>query len=268
VGLGGAGGQVGTAMVGVAVGAVAALAALRELAGEQRARAAAGFVVVAPAAVWHTNADVVFGAIALGGLALVALATGRQGRAADRRAAAGGLLLGGALLFSHGLVVMAVPAVAVLWYRRRGRLLLVAAGGAVVALGLPLLWGYSWLAGLVATKDAYDRNLARVRPYGYFVVANLAAFAVAVGPATAVALARLRDRATWVLVGGGLGAVLLADLSGLSLAETERIWQPFMPLVLLAGGVLAAGRPGRGRPWLALQGLTAVALVAALRSPW
>ena len=73
---------------------------------------------------------------------------------------------------------------------------------------------------LTSTKDAYDRNLARVRPYGYFVVANLAAFAVAVGPATAVALARLRSRATWVLVGGGLAAVVAADVSGLSLAET------------------------------------------------
>ncbi len=131
-----------------------------------------------------------------------------------------------------------------------------------------MLWGYSWLDGLSSTKDVYDRNLARVRPYSYFVVANLAAFAVAVGPATAVALARLRHRGTWLLVGGGLGAVLLADISGLSLAETERIWQPFMPLVLVAGGILALGAHDRARAWLAVQAVATIALVTFLRSPW
>ena len=57
-----------------------------------------------------------------------------------------------------------------------------------------------------------------------------------------------------MLAGGGLAAVLAADLSGLSLAETERIWQPFMPLVLVAGGALALGRRDRGRPWLSAPG--------------
>jgi hypothetical protein len=144
---------------------------------------------------------------------------------------------------------------------------MVAVSGAVVVL-LPLLWGFWWLDSLSATKEAYDLNLAQVRPYGFFLVANLAAFAVAVGPAIAVALARLRDRAVWVLVGGGLAAVALADLSGLSLAETERIWQPFMPLVLAAGGALALGRRDGGRGWLWLQAGTTLALVYALRSPW
>jgi hypothetical protein len=62
--------------------------------------------------------------------------------------------------------------------------------------------------------------------------------------------------------------VVLADLSGLSLAETERIWQPFMPLVLLAAGALVAGGATRARGWLALQAVTTVVLVALLRSPW
>ncbi len=229
---------------------------------------AAAFLVIAPAAVWHTNADVVFGGVALAGLAVLAVATGREGRRATVCALGGGALLGAAALLSHGLVLMAVPAVAVVVHRRRWRVARSHGAGALGAVAVPLLWGYSWLAGLASTKVAYDRNLARVRPYSYFVVGNLVAFAVAVGPVTAVALARLRDRGTWVLVGGGLGAVVLADLSGLSLAETERIWQPFMPLVLLAAGGLVAGSVTRARGWLALQAVTTVVLVAVLRSPW
>ncbi len=268
IGLGGTAGQVGTEMLGVGAAVIAMLVAVRALAGERWARAAAPFLVIAPAAVWHTNGDVAFGAIPLAGLALLAVAGRHQGRAADWRAVAGGVLLGGALLFSQGLAVMALPALAILWYHRRLRLAVVAAVAALAAVAFPLLWGFSAVASLGATKKVYDLNLARVRPYGYFVVANLAAFAVAIGPATVVALSRLRSRAVWVLVGGGLAAVLAADLSGLSLAETERIWQPFMPLVLVAGGALALGRRDRGRPWLWVQAATTFALVAFLRSPW
>lgn len=268
LGLGGTAGEVGLSMLGVAAAAAAVLLALRELAGEARARAAAAFVVVAPAAVWHTNADVVFGGIALSGLALVVVATGRNGRSSRWWALGGGAVMGTAMLFSHGLALMAVAVVPVIVARRRWSVALWAAAGTVAALALPLAWGYSWLSGLAATKEVYDDNLARVRPYGYFVVGNLVAFAVAVGPATAVALARLRHRGTWLLVGGGFAAVVLADLSGLSLAETERIWQPFMPLVLVAGGVLALESVRRGRGWLALQAVTTIALVAFLRSPW
>lgn len=280
VGLGGTAGQVGTAMAGVAAAAVAVLVALRELAGERRARWAAPFLVVAPAAVWHTNADVVFGGIALAGLALLTVATGGRGRRAVVLALAGGALLGASTMFSHGLALMAIPAVAVIAHRRQWRLGVVGGIGALGVVALPLLWGYSWLAGLTATKEVYDRNLALVRPYSYFLVGNLAAFAVATGPAIAVGLTRVRDRGTWALVGGGLAAVLVADLTGLSLAETERIWQPFMPLVLLAGGalVVTAGASGPttastsavgvSRRWLALQAVTTLALVALLRSPW
>lgn len=282
VGLGGTVGQIGTAMAGVAAAAVSVLVALRELAGERRARWAAAFVVVAPAAVWHTNADVVFGGVSLAGLALLTVATGRHGRRAVTFAFAGGALLGAGTLFSHGLALMAVPALAVIAHRRQWRLGVVGGLGALGVVALPLLWGYSWLAGLAATKEVYDRNLATVRPYGYFLVGNLAAFAVATGPAVAAALTRIRDRGTWVLVGGGLAAVVIADLTGLSLAETERIWQPFMPLVLVAGGALVVsavapeaapsrapdGAIGVSRRWLALQAVTTLALVAFLRSPW
>jgi hypothetical protein len=268
IALGGTVGQVGTVMAGVAATVVATLTAVRAVAGQVWARATAPFVVIAPAAVWHTNADVVFAAISLAGVALVAVATTRSGTPAVTTAAAGGATLGLALLFSQGMVLMALPAAAVLVAHRRGRLLVAAAAAGLAVIAVPWAWGYSYLAGLHATKEAYDLNLARVRPYGYFVVANLAVLAVALGPGTAVALARLRERGVWVLVGAALGTVLLADLSGLSLAETERIWQPFMPLVLVSGGVLAIGGPESGRGWLALQAAATFVLVAVLRSPW
>ena len=77
--------------------------------------------------------------------------------------------------------------------------------------------------------------------------------------------------AAWLLIGGGLAAVALADLTGLSLAEVERIWQPFMPLALLGGvgvtSIILTNRH-RTRMWLIAQAATALVLQAALRSPW
>jgi hypothetical protein len=136
---------------------------------------------------------------------------------------------------------------------------------------LPALWGFSWLAGLQATKHQYDINLATVRPYWYFVVANLTVFSLALGPAVVVGLAWLRDQRAWLLIGGGLAAVAMADLAGLSLAEVERIWQPFMPLVLLGGvGVTSVALTNTHaiRMWLAAQAAATLLLQAALRSPW
>jgi len=269
VGLAGMGVDTALAVIGVAAAAVAVIVALRNLAGETRARAAAPFVVLAPAAVWHTNADVVFAGFLLVGFCLFVVATSRHDRRGDLFASAGGALMGTAVFMTYGVTLFALPVLVVAVARRRVRPVLFGGLAALAVVLLPLAWGFWWLDGLYATKEAYDRNLARVRPYEYFLVANLAAFAVAVGPAIAVALSRLRDRRTWLLVGAGLGVVALADLSGLSSAETERIWQPFMPIVLLAGCALVpAGQFVRSRPWLAAQAGVALVLVAALRSPW
>lgn len=58
-----------------------------------------------------------------------------------------------------------------------------------------------------------------------------------------------------VLVLAALLALLAADLSGMSKAETERIWLPFMLWLIPATALL----PGRRRGWLA--GQAAVALL-------
>ncbi|WP_051426360.1 hypothetical protein [Jiangella gansuensis] len=267
VGLSGPGWETALAMAGVAAAAVAALVVARDVVSDRFARAAAPFVVLAPAAVWHTNADVVFGGLALTGVALVVLATGRDARSRWLLAGAGGAVFGLSLLFSYGVALLAVPIAAVALWRRRPGVLAVAAAVSAVVVALPLLWGFWWLDGLATTRVQYYAGVGADRPYEYFLLANLAVFALAVGPATAAGLARLRDRRAWLVVGSGLTVVLLADLSGLSSAETERIWQPFMPLALLAGGALASSRQG-ARRWLTPQVAVAVVLQAALRSPW
>ncbi|MFB9662527.1 hypothetical protein ACFQS3_23595 [Glycomyces mayteni] len=249
--------------LGVAAAVLAALAIGRDVAGERLARRAAPFLVIAPAAYWHNTADLVFAGVTLSAVACLVLATNRTGARAAALTAAGGLLAGAALMLSFSAALLAVPVLIVALRRRRWGVLL--GGGALAAAVVltPLAWGYWWLDGLQATRVCYYAGVAAIRGYWYFLLANLAVLALALGPATAVALSRLRDRRMWIVVGSCLAAVALADLSGMSSAETERIWQPFMPLVLLAGCALP-----RPRIWLAVQLGVAVVLAAALRVQW
>jgi hypothetical protein len=60
-------------------------------------------------------------------------------------------------------------------------------------------------------------------------------------------------------------ALAVADLSGLSKAEVERIWLPFLPWVLLATAALP--RAG-ARRWLAAQATLAVVLQLTMAWPW
>ena len=269
IGLEGVGWNVFLAVAGGAVAAVAALVALRDVAGERNARAALPFVVLAPGAIWWSSGDPFFAGVSACAVALVVLATGRGGRASDRLAVLGGLLFGSTAFLSYGLVLVACIPFGVAAHRRRLRPLAVAALGAVPVFVAFRLAGFSWFAGLAATRTQYWLGAAHHRPYSYFVLADIAAFAFAVGPAAAVAMARLRDRRIWLLVGGALVAVIIADLSGMSKAEVERIWLPFVPWVLLATAVFADGIGRRSlRFWLGLQVASAVLIEMAVRSPW
>lgn len=102
-----------------------------------------------------------------------------------------------------------------------------------------------------------------MRPRWPFALISLAAFALALGPAVAAGLTRLRGLSPWVLPAGGLLAVAAASASGLSRGETERIWLPFAPWLLLATAALP-----RARPWLAFQIAVAFAVQLGVRSPW
>jgi methylthioxylose transferase len=279
LGLGSAWWAVALFIAGGACAAGAVLVAAREVAGESLARRAVPFLVLAPAAIWvATSADALFAGVAAWGSALVIVATGRSDRRGDLAAFAGGLLLGWTAFSSYGLVLIAVIPGVVALQRRRIRPVVVAGAGAVAVGAAFALLGFSWLAGLLATRVRYLHGIASRRPYAVFVVANLSALAVTVGPATAVALRRVRSRGLWLLVGGALVAVALADLSGMSKGEVERIWLPFTPWLMLAGAALIPSSDGvpsrryanRSSPtvWLALQAATAITLIALVSPPW
>ena len=100
----------------------------------------------------------------------------------------------------------------------------------------------------------YYQGIAASRPFSYFLYANFAAWLISCSPLLAVGITRaigvLRsggrrfwspDQVVALLALSGLGAALVADLSGLSKAETERIWLAF-GTVAYAGLALLSGR--------------------------
>jgi hypothetical protein len=269
VGLGGVGWSTALSLAGGAAAGVAALVALREVADEGTARAAMPFLVLAPAAIWWSSADAFFAGVSAWAVACVILATGRSGRRSDALALVGGLLFGIAAFLSYGLVLLALLPVVVAVSRRRSRPIVLAAYGVLAVFLTFGVAGFSWFAGLAATRTQYWLGAASRRPYNYFLFADLAAFALAIGPAAVVAITRLRDRRVWLLVGGAMVAIATADLSGMSKAEVERIWLPFVPWAILATSAFVASRHERSvRFWLSLQAATAVVIQLAVRSPW
>jgi hypothetical protein len=262
-------------VAGGAFAVPALLVAVRDVAGEHPARCAAPFVVLAPAAIWvATSADAFYAGIATWGAALVIVATRRADRRGDLAAVAGGLLLVAAAFGSYGLVLVGIVPVVVAWRRRRLRPIALAGVSALAVVVVFATAGFWWFDGLAATRGRYLAGIASRRPYVAFLFVNAAACAVAIGPATAVALARLRDRNLWLLVGGGLVAVAIAAVSGMSKGEVERIWLPFMPWIL-AGGAAVAVRAGQGPSrlvaapgWLGVQAATALAIESLVRTAW
>ncbi|NEA18292.1 hypothetical protein G3I29_22840, partial [Streptomyces halstedii] len=86
----------------------------------------------------------------------------------------------------------------------------------------------------------------------------------ALGPGRGTTTATAEQCAA-LLVLAALLALALADLSGMSKAETERIWQPFVLWLLPAAALL----PGRGtRGWLAAQAAVALLINHLLWTGW
>ena len=181
MGLGGLGANLALVLAGGAASVAAVMVAAREVAGEAAARAAAPFLVLAPAAIWWSSGDAFFAGVSAWAITLVVLATGTEGRGADRLALAGGLLFGATAMLSYGLVLLAVLPVVIAVARRRFRPLVVASLGAGLIFVAFLAAGFWWLAGLAGTRTQYWAGVASRRPYSYFVVGNLGAFALAVG---------------------------------------------------------------------------------------
>jgi len=264
-GLGGAAAAAAFVIGCGAITAPAALVAVRALAGEGHARAAAPFVVFTPAAVWMaTSLDALYAGVSAAGIALFALAcTASSVRRGALFALAAGLVLGAALQLSYGVATFGALVLAIAVGCRRPAAVAWAGAGVALVFGAFAAARFNWFDGLQATREQYLAGVSRRRPYGELLVMSLAAFALAAGPAAAAGLARLRERGVWLLAGGALVAVAAADLSGMSKGETERIWLPFVPWLLVATAAL-----GGSRAWLAAQIALALALQLAVRSPW
>ncbi|WP_073447046.1 hypothetical protein [Streptomyces yunnanensis] len=264
-------------------GAVAVMVTVRALCGERLARLAAPFLALAPAAVWiGVSADGYFAGVSAWAIALLALAATRTTRAPRLAALGAGLLLGLTWYLSYGLTVLAVLGVAVLLLARSARPLPYVLAGAVPwVVGFTAL-GFWWPEGYATLVERYYQGAAKVRPYTYFVWANLAAQVVTVGLATVAGLGRAVGRlfpavrgmrrvaprgrgALSVLVGAALCVMLLADVSGMSKAETERIWLPFALWLLPACALLPRRTHGW---WLAAQAVLALLVNHLLLTGW
>lgn len=254
----------GSACVAVAV-------AVRALGAEAIARAALPFGVLIPGAIWvGVSADGMFAGVLAWAVALFALGAAGHGRRADLAAVAGGMLFGYALHLSYGLVLGGLFAPAVLVATRRVRPGVFGALGFAAVVGAFVASGFWWWTGYDLVQIIYADSVAKTRPYGYFVWANLAALAVALGPAVLAGIRRFLARprgmaAAGLLCGAALLAVLAADISGFSKAEVERIWLPFAVWLVLPCALLPRSQT---RGWLAAQAVLALAVTHLLWTVW
>jgi hypothetical protein len=253
-------------MACVLVGATVAVSVpqvLKALGNEPAARAALPFLVLFPGAVWvGASADGLFAGVVAAGLALLA--------AKSRWAPVlGGVLLGFSLYLSYGLVLvgpLALAVIAVKEERRIATLIAGAAGGSAVVVAFTVA-GFRWWEGYRLVVERYYQGWASDRPYAYWVWADLASLVLMAGPAVGPALVRAASaslRAAPVLLSGAAAlAILVADLTGLSKAEVERIWLPYAVWLLVATAYL----PNQ-RAWLAAQAATALAVNHLLWTNW
>ena len=171
------------------------------------------------------------------------------------------MLLGWALFLSYGLALMGLFAVAVLICARRPRdalTTLAVAVAAAVAVFAVFTWaGFWWFDGYTLVQQRYWQGIARDRPFQYWSWANLASAVCAIGLGSVAGVSRVFDigairrrSGIHLLALAALIAILAADLSMLSKAETERIWLPFTVWLAAAPALLPRSSQ---RWWLALN---------------
>ena len=257
--------------------AAAVIVTVRAVADEPTARLAAPFVAVAPTAIWiAVSADAYFAGVAAWGIALLALAANRTVRRPILVAAAAGLLLGWAIFLNYGLMLMGLPALAVLIAARSRRSALAALAAAVPAAAAVAAAfagaGFCWFDGYTLVQQRYWQGIAMNRPFQYWAWANLASVACAIGVGSVAGLGRVFDVAAvrrhsgfHLLMLAALAAILCADLSMLSKAETERIWLPFTVWLTAAPALLPAPTH---RWWLAANAVGALAINHFILTNW
>jgi len=261
------------------LGIAAVVWSTAELGGLEFARRASAAVAFVPGAVWvATSFDALFaGAMAIA-IALVVASVVRRGWTGDAAALGGGALVAVGIHLTYGLAPLIAVPVAVAVAHRRVRPLVVAAVGGGAVVGWFVASGFWWFDGLDQTRVFYEEGISIYRPYAYFTLAgNPGALFTALGPAAVtgtlgalVVLWRRRTAvAVWpalVLVLGAVLAVGSADVSGLSKAEVERIWLPFVPWIAVAGAMVVNRRSARW--WLAANLALGLGLQAILSTPW
>jgi methylthioxylose transferase len=277
VGLGG-GGWAGLLCLLVGSSAAAAIVvAVRAVADEATARLAAPFVAVAPTAIWiAVSADGYFAGVAAWGIALLALAARRTARWPLLASLGSGLLLGWAIFLNYGLALTALLAAAVLitavYWRAALRAVVPAVLVAAAVVAVFALAGFWWFDGYQLVQQRYWQGIANDRPFQYWSWANFASVVCAIGIGSAAGIGRAFDitaiRRTpglHLLVLGALLTIVLADMSMLSKAETERIWLPFTIWLTAAGALLPAKAH---RWWLALNVVGALLLNSFILTNW
>lgn len=257
--------------------AAAVVVTVRAVADEGTARRAAPFVAVAPTAIWvAVSADGYFAGIGGWAVALLAVAASGSARRPVLLACAAGGLFGWLIFCSYGLALMALPAAAVLFTAKRSRRVLgVAAAALASASAVVVVFavaGFWWFDGYVLVQERYWQGIAEDRSFGYWVWGNLAATVCAIGLASVAGLGRVLDRATsgnrvglHVLLLAAVAAIVIADLSGLSKAETERIWLPFT-IWLTAAAALVPSKAHRW--WLCVNVTGALLLNTVVLTNW
>ncbi len=273
IGLGG-GAWAGAFCVVIGASAAAAiLVAIKALSGEETARAAAPFVAVAPTAIWiAVSADGYFAGVAAWGIALLALAVRRS----VWFAVPAGLLLGWAIFLNYGLGLIGLVAVAVLIcapsLRRALAVLGIAAAAALVVVGVFYAAGFWWFDGYHAVQARYWQGIALDRPFQYWGWANFASTVCAIGLGSVAGVSRafswsaVKARSgIHLVVLAALLAIVCADLSMLSKAETERIWLGFMVWLTAAPALLPVASR---RWWLAANVVGALALNHLILTNW
>jgi hypothetical protein len=257
--------------------AAAVVVAVRALNEESTARLAAPFVAVTPTAIWvAVSADGYYAGVAAWGLALLALAARGTARLPILAGAGAGLLLGWGIFLNYGLGLIALLAVAVLIaakdLRSALRAVVPAALMALAVVGVFALVGFWWFDGYTLVQERYWQGIAKDRPFQYWSWANMASVVCAIGLGSVAGVARTFDIAAikrrsglHLVVLAALLAIVCADLSMLSKAETERIWLPFTTWLVAAAALL----PARSRRWwLALNVVGALLLNHFILTNW
>jgi hypothetical protein len=132
--------------------------------------------------------------------------------------------------------------------------------------------GFNWFDGYNLVQQRYWQGVAKDRPFQYWSWANLADMVCSIGLGSVAGLSRAFDKAAirrragfGLLLLAALAAIVCADLSMLSKAETERIWLPFTIWLTAAPALL----PVRShRAWLAVNAAGAFALNSFIFTNW